>query len=175
CACAIAATRRSASGFWSPPSMRYSSRRAGRAYSWNNRYSASGATRTRPLLISALIGIRPEACTDNSCSAWSPRDNIDSNRRLHRGSVRLPSLGSFWLDPLERAFHRLVRGPRARPTVQPTVHDPDHQKTEYAGKHPIREEMRAGCHAQDPDGGAEGERSRISERAPVRRHHRGSS
>src|SRR5689334_8198765 len=111
----------------------------------------------RPPLTSASIGIRPEACMGNSCSAWSPRDSIDASRRFASSYVSCRGLGSLYLDPLERAFHRLVRGPRARPTVEPSVRAPDHQKTEHAGEHPIREEMRACCHAQNPDSAAQGE------------------
>jgi len=33
----------------------------------------------RPPPTSASIGIPPAACTGNSCSAWNPRDSIDSN------------------------------------------------------------------------------------------------
>src|SRR5262249_62385707 len=56
----------------------------------------------------------------------------------------------------------------------PAMHEPDHQKTEYAGEHHVGEEMRAGGHAQHADGGAEGERAGIGERAPLWRHHRGA-
>src|SRR5262249_50233411 len=83
-------------------------------------------------------------------------------------------LGPFWPNPLEPPLHRLVRNPRARPAVEPAVHEPDHQKAEYAGEHHVAEEMRAGCHAQHAHGGAEGERAAIGERAPLRRHHRGA-
>src|SRR5262249_12053410 len=83
-------------------------------------------------------------------------------------------LGPFWPNPLERPLHRLVRNPRARPAVEPAVHEPDHQKAEYAGEHHVAEEMRAGPHAQPAPGAAEGERAAVGERAPLRRHHRGA-
>ena len=54
------------------------------------------------------------------------------------------------------------------------MHEPDHQKTEYAGEHHVGEEMRAGRHAQHAHGGAECERAAIGERAPLRRHYRGA-
>jgi hypothetical protein len=99
----------------------------------------------------------------NSCSASSPRDNIEliPSRRS----------GSLHLDPLERPLHRLIRDAGAAPALQPSVHQRNHQETEHAGEYPIGEEMRAGRHAQDS---AEGERGAVSERAPLRRHDRGS-
>ena len=50
-------------------------------------FSASGATRTRRRRISASTGMRPAACSDNTCLAWSRRGNIDdrsANAERHR-------------------------------------------------------------------------------------------
>ncbi len=53
------------------------------------------------------------------------------------------------------------------------MHQPDGQEGEEAGERDIGEEMPAAGHAQEPDAGPEGERARIGERPPGRRHQRG--
>src|SRR5258707_6855752 len=93
---------------------------------------------------------------------------------LRRTTAAGARLGPLRPKALEPPAHRLVRNARAWPAVEPAMHEPDHQKTEYAGEHHVGEEMRAGRHAQHAHGGAEGERAAIGERAPLRRHHRGA-
>src|SRR5258707_9840984 len=85
---------------------------------------------------------------------------------LRRTTAAGARLGPLRLKALERPLHRLVRNPRARPAVEPAMHEPDHQKAEYAGEHHVAEEMRAGRHAQHAHGRAEVERAAIRDLAP---------
>src|SRR5260370_16937456 len=93
---------------------------------------------------------------------------------LRRTTAAGAALGPLRHKAVERPLHRLVRNARARPAVEPAMHEPDHQKAEYAGEHHVGEEMRAGRHAQHAHGGAEGEGAGIGERAPLRRPYPGA-
>src|SRR5262249_21228578 len=116
----------------------------------------------------------------STCSAWSRRGSIKAGEwrmaSSEWGSRVLPhSLFAipYSLLPVQYFLDRRIRDARARPTIEPAVHEPDQQKHEHAGEDHIGEKMRAGGHAQRSGGRTEGERSTVSERAPLRRRHRG--